>query len=79
MTKTGAITAGCVITSPVYIVGAAVTLVAKSGGIKTRTANAVIWPVLLLPYGIDSDHTVGGFRNKQLMQANRRLDRMLRH
>lgn len=75
--KAGAIASGCGLAAPVYLVGAIATLAVKSGDIKTRAANAVIWPVLLMPLHIDNDHTVGGFRSKWLLTANRRLDKAL--
>lgn len=76
--KVGAIAGGCVLASPVYLAGVVVTLGVKSGGIKTRAANAVIWPFLVMPVHIDDDHTIGGFKSKWLLAANRRFDKALR-
>lgn len=46
--------------------------------IKRRLGRAVIWPVLLMQYDLNSDHTLGGYKAKWLLAANRKLDKLLR-
>lgn len=46
--------------------------------IKRRLGRALIWPVLLLQYDLNSDHTLGGYKARWLLWANRKFDKLLR-